>query len=136
MNDVFTTFNVNSTAGLTNSAGSSILSIDGDSSTSTTSSINLYIQKDQGGAILPATYNVNQFASGISVSSDYYFNSTTTYSVATDPMNQSQTPGFTITISTLTLTRCTGTFEGTLLGPAPTFLPIIVTQGTFDVPRQ
>lgn len=137
MNDVFTTFNVNSTAGLTNSAGSSILSIDGDSSTSTTSSINLYIQKDQGSGILAGTtYNVNQFASGISVSSDYYFNSTTTYRVATDPMNQSQTPGFTITVSTLTTTRCTGTFEGTLLGPAPTFLPIIVTEGTFDVPRQ
>lgn len=132
---VFTTFNVGSTAGLDNSAGVSILSIDGSSSLTTPdSSISLQVIKSSGGSVTAGTYNVNQLATGIGVSCDYFDANSINFAALTDAMNQNQNPAFTITITSITATRCIGTFEGPVKdGQGNTK---IITQGIFNVPVQ
>jgi hypothetical protein len=135
---VATTFNVNATAGLDNSTGFPILSIDGSSTTSSIDpSISLGILKIMGGSIVSGTYNVNQLASGITVSCDYNDAASVNFFAGTDALNQSQTPAFTIVITSITATRVSGTFTGPVkenngAGPAGKS----ITEGAFNVPIQ
>jgi hypothetical protein len=135
---VFTEFNVNATAGLDNSSGPSILSIDGSSSsTSINPSISLQIIKSMGGSVTPATYNVNQLSAGIGVTCDYFDVSSVNFFAGTSQTNQNQNPAFSITITTLTATRCVGTFSGPIVennGTGPGQKNI--TEGIFNVPIQ
>lgn len=135
---VFTEFNVNASAGLDNSSGPSILSIDGSTSaTSVNPSISLQIIKSMGGSVTPATYTVNQLSSGIGVTCDYFDVSSVNYFAGTSQTNQNQNPAFTITITTLTATRCVGTFSGPVVensGAGPGQKNI--TEGIFNVPIQ
>jgi hypothetical protein len=131
---VFTTFNIGATAGLDNSSGVPILGIDGSSSTTSDPSISLQVIKSLGGSITAGTYNVNQLATGIGVSCDYFDATSTDFAAVTDAQNQNQNPAFTITITSITTTRCIGTFEGPVkdsLGSTK-----IITQGIFNVPIQ
>ena len=138
MDGVFTTFNINASAGLSNASGPSILSIDGSTNSAAINpSISLQVQNDAGGSVTAATYNVNQIASGITIGCVYFDAMSMQYLCASDGANQSQTPGFTITVSSISSTRCIGTFEGTIkdnIGAGPGF--ITVTEGTFNVPVQ
>ena len=132
---VFTTFNFGSTAGLDNSAGPSILSIDGSSSGSTPDpSISMQVIKSSGGSVTAGTYNVNQLATGIAVSCDYFDAASIDFAALTDAQNQNQNPAFTITITSITATRCIGTFEGPVKDSQGTTK--IITQGIFNVPVQ
>lgn len=135
---VFTTFYINATAGLDNGTGFPILSIDGSSTSSSINpSISLGIVKLTGGSILAGSYTVNQFAAGITLSADYNDAASTNFFAGTDPLNQSQAPPFTITISSITATRVVGTFSGPVkenngAGPAGKN----ITEGLFNVPIQ
>ena len=132
---VFTTFNIGSTAGLDNSAGPSILSIDGSSTSATPDpSISLQVIKSLGGSVTAGTYNVNQLATGIAVSCDYFDATSVDFAALTDAQNQNQNPAFTITITSITATRCIGTFEGPVKDSQGTTK--IITQGIFNVPVQ
>lgn len=132
---VFTSFNFGSTAGLDNSAGPSILSIDGSSSSATPDpSISLQVIKSSGGSVTAGTYNVNQLATGIAVSCDYFDASSLNFAALTDAQNQNQNPAFTITITSITATRCIGTFEGPVKDSQGNTK--IITQGIFNVPVQ
>ncbi len=132
---VFTTFNFGSTAGLDNSAGPSILSIDGSSSSATPDpSISLQVIKSSGGSVTAGSYNVNQLATGIAVSCDYFDASSMNFTALTDVQNQNQNPAFTITITSITATRCIGTFEGPVKDSQGNTK--IITQGVFNVPVQ
>jgi hypothetical protein len=129
---VFTTFNIGASAGLSNAAGYPILSIDGNSVTlGIDPTINIQIGNINGGSINPSTYDVNQLAIGFLVSCDYY-DATSIYSMASDPANQNQNPGFTVTVTSLSGSRCVGTFSGTLKDALGN--PITVTNGIFNVP--
>jgi hypothetical protein len=136
LDNVATTFNVNAQAGLINSPGVTTLSIDGSSvSTSFDPSISMRITKTGGGSISSGVFDVNQLASGIDLQVLYNDAASVNYFVGTDATNQSQTPGFTITITSITGTRVAGTFSGTIkenggAGPAG----INVTEGIFSVP--
>lgn len=135
---VFTTFNVNATAGLDNSTGFPILGIDGSSTTTSIDpSISLGIVKLMGGSILAGTYTVNQVATGITVSCDYNDAASVNFFAGSDPLNQSQSPAFTITITSITATRVVGTFSGPVKdngGAGPGGKNI--TEGVFNVPIQ
>ena len=133
MNGVFTTFNIGASAGLSNTAGYPILSIDGSSfSLGTDPSINIQIGNINGGSINPSTYDVNQLAVGFLVSCDYYDPGSMNFSIVSDPNNQNQNPGFTVTVTSMSGSRCVGTFSGTIkdLGGNP----ITITNGIFNVP--
>jgi len=135
---VYTEFNVNATAGLDNGTGFPILSIDGSTlSTSTNPSISLGITKLSGGSITAGTFTVNQILGGILVNADYFDAASTNFFMGSDPLNQSQNPAFTITISSITGTRVVGTFSGPVKenngqGPAGKN----ITEGLFNVPIQ
>ena len=132
---VFTTFNFGATAGLDNSAGPSILSIDGSSSSANPDpSISMQVIKSLGGSITPGTYNVNQLATGIAVSCDYFDAASLNFAALTDAQNQNQNPAFTVTITSITATRCIGTFEGPVKDSQGNTK--IITQGIFNVPVQ
>lgn len=132
---VYSTFNINASAGLNNATGFPILSIDGSTnSVSIYPSINLQITKSLGGSIMANTYNVNQLASGISLSCTYYDAASTNYSARTDVNNQSQSPPFTIVVTSISSTRVVGTFFGPVkdnagLGP----ITRNITEGAFNV---
>jgi hypothetical protein len=132
---VFTTFNFGATAGLDNSSGVPILSIDGSSSNATPDpSISLQVIKSLGGSITAGTFDVNQLATGISVLCDYFDATSANFSALTDAQNQNQNPAFTITITSITTTRCIGTFEGPVKDSQGNTK--IITQGIFNVPVQ
>jgi hypothetical protein len=134
INGVFTSFNVNAMAILDNTAGFPILSIDGEATTgSIDPSISFGIAKTTGGNITAGTYTVNQFLSGIVVGAYYYDAASTEFIVETD--GTTQTPGFTITITSITSSRVIGTFSGRVkenTGAGPGFRDI--TEGVFNVP--
>jgi len=133
MNGVFTTFNIGASAGLSNSAGFPILSIDGNSfAVGTDPTINIQIGNINGGSINPSTYDVNQIAIGFLVSCDFFDASSINYTMASDPINQNQNPGFTVTITSMSGSRCVGTFSGTLKDAGGN--PIVITNGIFNVP--
>jgi len=135
LDGVFTTFNVGSTAGLDNSSGPSILSIDGSSSSANPDpSISLQVIKSLGGSVTAGTYNVNQLATGIAVSCDYFDAASLNFAALTDAQNQNQNPAFTITITSITATRCIGTFEGPVKDSQGNTK--LITQGIFNVPVQ
>ena len=128
---VFTTFNVNAIATLDVSAGFPVLSIDGESTTNPDPSISLGIAKSTG-TITPATYTVNQLASGVAVYGYYYDAASIEFLAQTDLTTQS--PAFTIIITSITASRVIGTFTGTLkdnmgVGPGAK----VITEGVFNV---
>lgn len=135
---VFTTFNINASAGLDNSTGFPILSIDGSSvNTSFDPSISLGITKAFGGSIVPGTYTVNQSASGITLGCDYTDAAGTSFLALTDINNQNQNPAFTIIITSFTSSRLVGSFSGPVKdnnGAGPGIKNI--TEGVFNVPVQ
>lgn len=132
----FTTFNISATALLENSTGFPHLSIDGSTNSSSADpSISLQIFKSNGGTITAGTYTVNQASSGIAVSCDYNDASSANFYNATDPNNQAQNPGITIVITSISASRCIGTFSGVVYensGLGPNFK--VIDNGTFDVP--
>jgi len=134
----FTTFNVGASAGLTSGAGSTLLSIDGDAaSAGVPPSISLQIAKASGGSVTPGAYTVNQALAGIGLLALYDDAAGITFTALTDPTNQSQSPAFTITITSISATRCVGTFEGPVKdnnGAGPGIHNI--TEGIFNVPVQ
>ncbi len=133
MNGVFTTFNIGASAGLSNTAGYPILSIDGNSfSLGSDPSINIQIGNINGGSINPSTYDVNQLAVGFLVSCDYFDPGSTNFTMASDPANQNQNPGFTVTVTSMSGSRCVGTFSGVVKDPGGN--PITITNGIFNVP--
>ena len=75
---------------------------------------------------------MNQLAIGFLVSCDYYDSGSTNFAIASDPVNQNQNPGFTVTVTSLSGSRCVGTFSGTLKDAGGN--PITVTNGIFNVP--
>ena len=82
-----------------------------------------------------STYNINSFASFIYVDATYTNSVGDVYDVSTDVTTQ--TPNFTITINTITPTRVSGTFSGTILtGVAPTTGIYTIASGNFDLPLQ
>jgi hypothetical protein len=123
---------------LTNGAGPTILSIDGDAVTAgVPPTLNLQLAKATGGSITPSTYSVNQFAAGIGLAATYDDANAVSFTTFTDPANQNQNPAFTITITSISATRCVGTFEGPVkdnggVGPGTR----IITEGIFNVPIQ
>ncbi len=135
---VFTTFNINASAGLDNSTGFPILSIDGSSvNTSFDPSISLGITKAFGGSIVPGTYTVNQSATGITLGCDYTDAAGTSFLALTDINNQNQNPAFTIIITSFTASRLVGSFSGPVKdnnGAGPGIKNI--TEGVFNVPVQ
>jgi hypothetical protein len=135
---VFTTFNVQATAGLSNGAGPSILSIDGRANSITNDpSISIQIIKSMGGSVVENTYDVNQAAIGIVVSCDYNDAASTNFFATTDPANQNQNPGFTVTVTTINTGRCVGTFSGVLKeSTAGGTIVKDITEGVFNVPVQ
>ena len=126
-------FNVGASAGLTNGAGNSILSIDGSSTSTPT--LNLQII-NHSAPIGLGSFDVNQFASGIEVSCNYLDPMNMNFFNGTDPTNQTQSPGFSITLNNLTNTTCSGNFEGVLMdnsGAGPGM--ITITNGYYNVPK-
>jgi hypothetical protein len=138
LDGVFTTFNVNASAGLDNSTGYPILSIDGSTTaTSIDPSISIGVLKSLNGSITAGTYTVNQTALGIGVNCRYINASGMNYYIQSDPQNQNQNPGFTIVISSITANRVVGTFSGQIKennGAGPGV--IALTEGIFNVPIQ
>jgi hypothetical protein len=131
---VYTTFNFNLDALIDNSQGFPILDIYGEqTSAATEPSMELGIAKATG-AITAGTYTVNQFATGVLVFGSYLNAAGTEFSALTDVNGTTQTPAFTIVITSITATRVTGTFTGPLkqdgVGPAVR----TITEGTFSLP--
>ena len=130
---VYTTFKVRDTAQLdnTNVPGYSGIIIFGESNNAGDESIGLGVYKS-GTSITPGTYTVNQFPAAIVAAG--YSSPTTDYQALSDFMGATQTPGFTITISTISATKVTGTFSGRVfdnMGAGPGFKDI--SGGKFSV---
>ena len=131
INGVLTTFNVNLAAVIDNSAGFPILDISGDKDATNPDYLEIGVGKTAG-TITAGTYTVNQSASGIIVGAFYGDSTPTDYEVQSDPTT---TGNFTITITSITATRVSGTFSGVVKdnsGAGPGFKTI--TEGTFSVP--
>lgn len=80
----------------------------------------------------PGTYTVNQFPAVIVAAQDT--SATFAYYAQTNPVGPPQIPGFTVTITTLTATRVSGTFSGRLfdnMGAGPGFKDVM--GGVFSV---
>lgn len=139
INGVASTFNVDAYGIYDVSTGFPIFSVEGRTSTAAAEPfINLSVMKVTAGTITAnTTYTANQLASGVLLGCDYTNAAGVDYLGGTDPLNQSQNPGFQIRILTLSATRTTGTFSGQIKdndGSGPGSLTI--TEGTFDVPIQ
>lgn len=127
MNGVSVRFNVDASAGFVN-VGNPILSIDG--SQTTTPNPSLHLQINTTGSILTnVPYDVNQ--SPTIVSCNYFDASNVNFSVSSIAA-QTQTPAFTITITSLSATRCAGTFDGPVKNSNGDIL--YLSLGYFDVP--
>jgi len=133
---VMTTFNEDIYAVNDNSSGVAALVIEGSQSATTMNPlISLGIISASGASIGVGNYNVNQIMSGIILGADYYDAAGTDFFAGTDPLGTTQTPGFSIQITSATATRLTGTFSGTLKdnnGAGPGVK--VVTEGSFSVP--
>ncbi len=93
---------------------------------------NLILAKSGAYFTAGTTYTVNQLLTGVGLSVTYTDASGDDYTIATTGTNQ--TPGFSITISTLTATRATGTFSGTVTNA--TGATHVLNNGIFDLPLQ
>ena len=129
---VATNFNVNIDATLdkTTSVGTEILDISGETTAGADPFLNFGIAK-LGTITASATpYNVNSAAAGVFVAAYYYDVNSNEYLIET--MVTPQTPGFSITITSITAARVTGTFSGTVKSAAGATKTI--TNGSFSVP--
>jgi len=102
----------------------------------------IFIDKNDGSAITPGTYNGSSFLlpNGYRIEIDYTLENPdgsvtiwNTSSTILPPAN----PPFTITVTSVTATRVTGTFSGTLTNTLQgSTLFKVVTEGVFDLPIQ
>ncbi len=130
INGVATTFNANLFGEIESATlGFPLFTFGGE----TTAGVDPYIEiglAKQTGGIVPGTYTVNEAAGGILVGAFYFDAASVEYSILTDATPQ--TPGFTLIISTVTATRVTGTFFGTVKSAAG--VTRTITSGSFSVP--
>ena len=132
---VLKTFKIRDSARLDNTSlpGYAGIAIYGDSNAAGDEDLGIAVAKS-GSSIIPGTYTVNQFPAAFVGAS--YTNTIGNYVAKSDtniPPAQ-QTPGFSITITSITSTRVTGTFSGRLLdngGMGPGFKT--VANGIFSV---
>jgi hypothetical protein len=127
------TYNVNAEALIDQSLGYPTLIIYGEqTSVAVIPNIQLQVGKSTGGTIAAGTYTLNQRASGFEVGAYYVDGAGADFYAETD--GTTQTPGFTIIISSITATRVTGTFSGRIKqdGIGPAFKDI--TEGSFSLP--
>lgn len=130
----FVTFNVNTEADLDNTPGSAALVFYG---TQLTTAQNPYIEFGIGkitGTITAATYTVNQLTSGILLGAYYWDAAGTEFGAETDVTGVTQTPGFTIVITSITATRVTGTFSGTMKQVSGGSGTKVISEGSFSLP--
>ncbi len=133
INGTATNFNQNIFGEIDISAGFPVLRFWGETVAGVDPYFEIDIVKQTGGAITNGTYTVNQLASGILVAADYFDAASVNWYIQSDPL-ATQTPGFTIIITSITATRVMGTFSGTLPSfPAPGSIRT-VTNGSFSVP--
>ena len=132
---VLKTFKIRDSARLDNTSlpGYAGIAIYGDSNAAGDEDLGLAVAKS-GASITSGTYTVNQFPAAFVGAS--YSNAIGNYVARSDTSTPpaQQTPGFSITISSITSTRVIGTFSGRLLdngGMGPGFKT--VTNGTFSV---
>ncbi|MFZ1529922.1 MAG: hypothetical protein WAT19_14295 [Ferruginibacter sp.] len=129
------TFNFSAVARINTAAGTDTLSIEGDSTGAGISAFGFNIERPASASSWANTYSVNQFASNIHVDAGYGNLPALVVYVA-ETTGATQTNPFTITITSATATRLTGTFSGKLedfFGFGPDKL---VTAGEFSVPIQ
>ena len=135
IDNVYTTFKIRDTALLDNTSlpGYAAIVIFGESNTAGDEAIGLAVAK-LGTSVTPGIYTVNLFPAAFVGAS--YSNTTTDY-IAQSDINfppAIQTPGFTITITSITATRVIGTFSGRVSdndGAGPGFKTI--SGGKFSV---
>ena len=131
----FVTFNFNTDAEVENSQGFPTFVFFGDQlATAADPYIEFGLAKATG-TITAATYTVNQLTSGIFLGAYYWDAAGTQFGIETDSTGATQTPGFTLVISSITATRVTGTFSGTMkqILPAGTATKVI-SEGSFSLP--
>lgn len=126
-----TTFKIRDSAKLDNKSipGYSAIEIFGDNNTAGDETFTLVVAK-MGTTVTPGIYTVNQGPATI-VAADY---ATLTNDFTAVTGTSPQSPGFTITISSITSTKVIGTFSGKILengGAGPGFKT--VTNGVFSV---
>ncbi len=109
-----------------------VLSIGGDAAPPSQESFFLDVYKQAPYFTNSSTYTVNQLAQFIILDVGYTDNTGDDYT-ATTAMT-TQTPGFSVTITTITPTNVTGTFSGTLKNSAGATLQ--VNNGAFNLPLQ
>ena len=130
---VLKTFKIRDTAQLDNTSlpGYAAVIIFGESNAAGDEFMGLAVAK-QGTSLTPGTYTINQFPAAFVGAT--YSNATDDYNAQSDLNGMQQTPGFTVTITSITSTRVIGTFSGRLLdnmGAGPGFKT--VTNGIFSV---
>ncbi len=130
---VVKTFKIRDTAQLDNTSlpGYAAVIVFGESNAAGDEFMGLAVAK-QGTSLTPGTYTVNQFPAAFVGAT--YSNATDDYTAQSDLNGMQQTPGFTVTITSITATRVIGTFSGRLLdnsGAGPGFKT--VTNGIFSV---
>ena len=131
INGTATTFNANIFAAIDiTTFGFPILTISGETNAGADPYFEFGIAKPTGGSITAATYNVNQIASGNVVGAYYFDAAAVEYLI--ESMILPQTPGFSITISSITATRVMGTFFGTVTSAGG--VTRTITSGSFSVP--
>lgn len=132
---VFTTFNVDASAISQSTMGTNVLNLSGAASASSTEPyLDLTITKN-GSAITAGSYNVNQLLSGTILFATYTDASATDYAAVSGAT--SQTPAFTITITSITATKVVGTFSGPLKDASGQGAVLkTITEGVFDLPIQ
>ena len=132
---IYKTFKIRDSALLDNTSlpGYAAVVIFGESNAAGDEAMGLAVAK-MGTSVTPGMYNVNQFPTAFVGAS--YSNQTTDYTAQSD-INfppATQTPGFTITITSITATRVIGTFSGRVFdnqGAGPGFRNI--SGGSFSV---
>jgi hypothetical protein len=133
INGTLITFNVMAHAEIDNSIPPfTILTITGNNNSSSSAAETISFDITSGSAITPGTYTIN--SPSPVTNCDYTDAASNDYEGFFDGTTQADP--FTIVISTISTTRVTGTFKGTLtpLGGAPGTK--IITGGTFNVPVQ
>jgi hypothetical protein len=102
---------------------------DASSAASNVESLAIYINKPT--AFAPGTFTVNTLpTNGIFLDVTYTDPSNTDYLISSGATTQ--TPGFTVVITSLSATRIIGTFSGTLKDAGG--VPFVITGGIFDLP--
>jgi hypothetical protein len=133
INGVVTNFNQNLQVVNDNTTiGLPLLEVYGETTSGSDPSINLGVILQTGTSVPANTYTVNQFSSGVFLGAYYLDAASTEFNI--ESAATTQTPGFTITFTSVTATRITGTFSGTLKDPLNLTSIKTITNGSFSVP--